>query len=486
VRILPDVGLTYDDVLLVPGRSDVVPKDVDVRSRFTQTIPLNIPVVSAAMDTVTEARLAIALAREGGIGVVHKNLSIAAQAAEIDRVKRSESGLIADPITLRPTAKVREALEIMARYHISGVPITSEDNHLVGILTNRDLRFETNQDRSVSELMTSQNLVTTPPGTTLEQAKARLHQHRIEKLLVVDDDGRLIGLITIKDLEKVQRYPKACKDNRGRLRVAAAVGVSADMLDRATALAEAGVDALVVDSSHGHSVRVLEAVEQLREALPEMPLVGGNVATAQATHDLIAAGCDAVKVGIGPSAICTTRPVTGAGVPQLTAIIDCARAASEHDVPIIADGGVKYSGDITKALAAGAETVMIGSLFAGTDEAPGETILFEGRTYKEVRGMASIAAMKEGSSDRYFQDHVETDTKYVPEGIEARVPHKGALATLVYYLVGGLRSGMGLVGASDLAELREKAVFMRVTSAGLRESHVHDVAISKESPNYQR
>lgn len=486
MRILPDVGLTYDDVLLVPGRSDVVPKDVDVRSRFTQSIPLNIPVVSAAMDTVTEARLAIALAREGGIGVVHKNLSISAQAAEIDRVKRSESGLIADPITLRPTAKVREALEIMARYHISGVPITSDDNHLVGILTNRDLRFETNQDRSVSELMTSENLVTTPPGTTLEQAKARLHQHRIEKLLVVDDDGRLIGLITIKDLEKVQRYPKACKDDRGRLRVAAAVGVSADMLDRATALAEAGVDALVVDSSHGHSVRVLEAVERLREALPEMPLVGGNVATAEATHDLIAAGCDAIKVGIGPSAICTTRPVTGAGVPQLTAIIDCARAAREHDVPIIADGGVKYSGDITKALAAGAETVMIGSLFAGTDEAPGETILFEGRTYKEVRGMASIAAMKEGSSDRYFQDHVETETKYVPEGIEARVPHKGALATLVYYLVGGLRSGMGLVGAGDLAELREKAVFMRVTSAGLRESHVHDVAISKESPNYQR
>jgi len=486
VRILPDVGLTYDDVLLVPGRSDVVPKDVDVASRLTQTIHLNIPVISSAMDTVTEARLAIALAREGGIGVVHKNLTIAAQAAEIDRVKRSESGLIADPITLRPTAKVREALEIMARYHISGVPITSDDNHLVGILTNRDLRFETNQERTVSELMTSQNLVTTPPGTTLEQAKARLHQHRIEKLLVVDDDGRLLGLITIKDLEKVQRYPKACKDDRGRLRVAAAVGVSGDMVDRAVALAEAGVDALVVDSSHGHSVRVLEAVERLRSALPDVPLVGGNVATAQATHDLIAAGCDAIKVGIGPSAICTTRPVTGAGVPQLTAIVDCAQAAREHDVPIIADGGVKYSGDITKALAAGAETVMIGSLFAGTDEAPGETVLFEGRTYKEVRGMASIAAMKEGSSDRYFQDHVETETKYVPEGIEARVPHKGALATLVYYLVGGLRSGMGLVGARDLAELREKATFMRVTSAGLRESHVHDVAISKESPNYQR
>ena len=486
MRILPDVGLTYDDVLLVPGRSDVVPKDVDVASRLTQTIHLNIPVISSAMDTVTEARLAIALAREGGIGVVHKNLTIAAQAAEIDRVKRSESGLIADPITLRPTAKVREALEIMARYHISGVPITSDDNHLVGILTNRDLRFETNQERTVSELMTSQNLVTTPPGTTLEQAKARLHQHRIEKLLVVDDDGRLLGLITIKDLEKVQRYPKACKDDRGRLRVAAAVGVSGDMVDRAVALAEAGVDALVVDSSHGHSVRVLEAVERLRSALPDVPLVGGNVATAQATHDLIAAGCDAIKVGIGPSAICTTRPVTGAGVPQLTAIVDCAQAAREHDVPIIADGGVKYSGDITKALAAGAETVMIGSLFAGTDEAPGETVLFEGRTYKEVRGMASIAAMKEGSSDRYFQDHVETETKYVPEGIEARVPHKGALATLVYYLVGGLRSGMGLVGARDLAELREKATFMRVTSAGLRESHVHDVAISKESPNYQR
>jgi len=472
VKLLPDPGLTYDDVLLVPGKSEVVPKDVDVRTRFARSIDVNIPIVSAAMDTVTEARLAIALAREGGLGVVHKNLSIERQAQEVDKV--------------RPTARVRQALEIMARYHISGVPITDGSGHLVGILTNRDLRFEEDHDRPVRDLMTQDDLVTTPPGITLDAANEKLHEHRIEKLLVVDDEFHLKGLVTIKDIEKIQQFPRACKDERGRLRVAAAVGVSDDLMPRAEALVEQDVDALVIDSSHGHSGRVLAAVEALRERLPEMDIVAGNVATGEGTRDLISAGASAIKVGIGPSAICTTRPVTGAGVPQLTAVMDCARAAAEHDIPVVADGGVRFSGDITKALAAGAQTVMLGSLFAGTEEAPGETVLFEGRTYKEVRGMASIAAMKAGSSDRYFQDHVETETKYVPEGIEGRVPYKGALANLVYMLVGGLQAGMGLCGAADLAELRDKAQFMRVTAAGVRESHVHDVVISKEAPNYQR
>ena len=486
MTVLPDMALSYDDVMLVPGRSGVVPKDADIRSRLTRTICVNIPILSAAMDTVTESRLAIALAQEGGIGVIHKNMPIERQADEVDRVKRSGSGMISNPNTLPPDARVQEALTLMARYRISGVPITDPSGRLVGILTNRDLRFETNVERPVSDLMTKQNLVTVPPGTTLEQAKLELHEHRIEKLLVVDESFHLRGLITIKDIQKIHEFPSACKDGLGRLRVAAAIGVSSDMDERAAAMVEAQVDALVMDSSHGHSEGVLRAVERLRECFPGVQLVAGNVATAAATHDIIAAGADAVKVGIGPSAICTTRVVTGAGLPQFTAVVQCSEEAASHDIPIIADGGVKFSGDITKALAGGADTVMIGSLLAGTEESPGDTILYEGRTYKEVRGMASLAAMKEGSADRYFQDHVETESKYVPEGIEGRVPYKGSLANLVYQLMGGLRAGMGLVGARDLAELRSQSRFVRVTAAGLRESHVHDVDITAEAPNYQR
>ncbi len=485
MKIQDRIALSYNDVLLVPGKSEVLPKDTDVSSYVTRNVRVNIPILSAAMDTVTEARLAIALAQEGGLGVIHKNMSIERQAAEVDRVKRSESGMIVDPITLPPTAKVREALEIMAKYHISGVPIT-QGKKLVGILTNRDLRFETNLDRPVSELMTKENLITTSANITLEEAKKKLHEHRIEKLLVVDEQFNLQGLITLKDIQKTAKFPNACKDELGRLRVGAALGVSADMEERAAALVEAGVDVLVVDSSHGHSKRVLDAVEKLKNMFPDVDLVGGNVATAEGTRDLISAGADAVKVGIGPGTICTTRVVTGAGVPQLTAVMDAAEAAAEYGVPIIADGGITYSGDITKALAAGAHTVMIGSLFAGTEESPGETVLFEGRTYKEYRGMASLGAMKEGSADRYFQDHVETETKFVPEGIEGRVPYKGPLSALVYQLVGGLRAGMGLCGCANLQELREKAQFVRMTPAGLQEAHVHGVLISKEAPNYQR
>ncbi len=482
----PRVALSFDDVTLVPARSTVIPKDIDVRTRLTRTIPLQIPLLSAAMDTVTEARLATALAREGGIGVIHKNMTIAQQAEEVDAVKRSESGMITKPITLGPDALVEDALALMTRYRISGVPITDQHGSLVGILTNRDLRFETDVTRPVHEVMTSKDLVTAPVGTTLDEAKVILHRHRIEKLPVVQDDGRLAGLITIKDIQKQMTFPNACKDDLGRLRVGAAIGASTDVLDRAAALVEAGVDVLVMDSSHGHSENVLRILGEVRAAFPDVQLIGGNVATASGCRDLIAAGVDAVKVGIGPGSICTTRVVTGAGVPQFTAIRDAAEEAAKHGIPVIGDGGIQYSGDIVKAIAAGAESVMIGSLLAGTEEAPGETVLYEGRTYKEYRGMASIAAMKAGSSDRYFQDHVETEAKYVPEGIEARVPYKGPLSALVYQLVGGLKSGMGLVGAAAIADLRSQAEVMRVTPSGLRESHVHDVAIVREAPNYQR
>lgn len=483
---LPPLGLSFDDVLLVPGYSEVLPSQVDVSTRLTRTIRLNIPIVSAAMDMVTEGRLAIALAREGGIGIIHRNLTIEQQAIEVDKVKRSESGMIVDPVTLSPSATVREALELMARYRISGLPIT-EGRKLVGILTNRDLRFETRLDRPVVECMTpADKLVTTREGTTLEEAKSVLHEHRIEKLPVVDEEGNLLGLITIKDIEKVAKYPNACKDDLGRLRVGAALGVGPDTLDRASALVERGVDVLVVDSAHGHSKNVLDTIAKLKETFPDVPVVGGNVATYEGARDLIAAGADAVKVGVGPGSICTTRVVAGAGVPQITAITEAARACAEHDIPLIADGGIKYSGDITKALAAGADAVMIGALFAGTEESPGETVLFRGRTYKEYRGMGSLAAMKEreGSRERYLQQDVEEE-KLVPEGLEGRVPYKGPVAFVVTQLVGGLRAGMGYCGARSIRELQEKARFVRITPAGLRESHPHDIIITEEAPNYQ-
>jgi len=481
-----EVGLSFDDVLLLPGYSDVLPSQVDVSTRLTRSIRLNIPILSAAMDMVTEAPLAIAIAREGGLGVIHRNMSIERQAQEVDRVKRSESGMIVDPVTLGPEATVREALELMAQYKISGLPIT-EGRKLIGILTNRDLRFETNLSRRVCEVMTpAERLITAREGTTLDQAKAILHEHRIEKLPVVDGEGNLRGLITIKDIEKIAKYPNACKDELGRLRCGAAVGVGGEVLERAAALVERGVDAIFVDSAHGHSRNVLETVARLKERFPDVAVIGGNVATSEGARDLIAAGADGVKVGMGPGSICTTRVVAGVGVPQITAILEAVRAAREHDIPVIADGGIKYSGDITKALAAGAESVMIGALFAGTEESPGETVLYRGRTYKEYRGMGSLSAMREreGSRERYLQDDVSTE-KLVPEGLEGRVPYKGPLSVVVTQLVGGLRAGMGYVGARSLAELREKARFIRITSAGLRESHPHDIIITEEAPNYQ-
>jgi IMP dehydrogenase len=483
---VPPLGLSFDDVLLLPGYSEAVPSQVDVRTFLTRTISLSIPILSAAMDLVTEAPLAIALAREGGLGVIHRNMTIERQANEVDRVKRSESGMILDPVTLSPQATVREALELMARYRISGLPIC-QGRRLLGILTNRDLRFETHLSRPVAELMTpAERLITASPGVTLDQARQILHEHRIEKLPVVDAEGNLVGLITIKDIEKIAKYPNACKDELGRLRVGAAVGVGPETLDRAAALVERGVDVLVVDSAHGHSRNVLDTISRLKEAYPQVPVVGGNVATYEGARDVITAGADAVKVGVGPGAICTTRVVTGAGVPQLTAIMEAARAGREAGIPIIADGGIKYSGDITKALAAGAAAVMIGALFAGTEESPGETILFRGRAYKEYRGMGSLAAMREREStrDRYGQEDLEPD-KLVPEGLEGRVPYKGPLAAVVAQLVGGLRAGMGYCGARNLAELQAKARFVRITSAGLRESHPHDIIITEEAPNYQ-
>jgi IMP dehydrogenase len=476
-------GLTFDDVLLVPAYSEILPNEVDTSTLFSRNIQLNIPLCSSAMDTVTEANLAIALAQQGGIGVIHKNLSIQQQAEEVDKVKRSESGMIVDPVTIRDNALVSEALNIMERFKISGVPVVNENGFLVGIITNRDLRFETRFDIPVSEVMTPQPLVTVPVGTTLDEAKVKLQKHRIEKLLVVDEDGHLKGLITVKDIQKAIRYPLAAKDDLGRLRCAAAIGATGDFLERAQALVNSRVDAIVIDTAHGHSSRVIEAVKIVKAKLG-VEVIAGNVATAEATKALIEAGVDAVKVGIGPGSICTTRVVTGAGVPQITAIDECVNAAKGTGVPIIADGGIKFSGDVSKAIVAGADCVMIGSLFAGTAESPGETILFQGRTFKSYRGMGSIGAMKQGSSDRYSQEGTVADSKYVPEGIEGRVAYKGTLSDMVTQLVGGLKSGMGYTGCKNIKEMQENAKFIRITSAGLRESHVHDVIITKEAPNY--
>ena len=478
-------GLTFDDVLLVPAYSEVLPGEVDTRTKFSRGIELNIPLCSSAMDTVTEAALAIALAQQGGIGVIHKNFSIEQQAEEVDKVKRSESGMIVDPVTIIETALVSEALDIMGRYKISGVPVVNTDGLLVGIITNRDLRFETRFNIPVSEVMTPQPLVTVPVGTTLDEAKVKLQKHRIEKLLVVDDDGHLKGLITVKDIQKAIRFPHAAKDSLGRLRCAAAIGATGDYLERAEALVNSRVDAIVIDTAHGHSSRVIEAVRSVKAKFPELQLVAGNVATAVATKELLSAGVDAVKVGIGPGSICTTRVVTGAGVPQIMAITECVDAAKGSGAPVIADGGIKFSGDVAKAIAAGADCVMIGSLFAGTEEAPGEVILFQGRNFKTYRGMGSIGAMKKGSSDRYSQEATVVDSKYIPEGIEGRVAYKGTVAEMVTQLVGGLRSGMGYTGCRSISELQENAKFVRITSAGLRESHVHDVIITKEAPNYR-
>jgi IMP dehydrogenase len=478
-------ALTFDDVSLVPARSGVLPTDVDTTTKFTRNISVNIPISSAAMDTVTESHLAIAIAQQGGIGVVHKNFSIEAQRDEVDKVKRSESGMIVDPVTMTPDHQISEAMEMMNRYHISGVPIVETNGHLVGILTNRDLRFETRLDLPISEVMTKENLITVPVGTTLQEARAILQKHRVEKLLVVDNNYRLKGLITVKDIQKAIKYPLAAKDDLGRLRVAAAVGATGAFLERAEEMVRARVDALVVDTAHGHTEGVISAVKKLKSRFPEIDVIAGNIATTEAARDLISAGADAIKVGMGPGSICTTRVVSGAGVPQITAILDCARAARGSGVPVVADGGIKYSGDITKAIAAGADSVMIGSLFAGTDESPGEIILFQGRSFKAYRGMGSLSAMKQGSRDRYGQGPEVQLAKLVPEGIEGRVPHKGPLSSLVHQLVGGLRAGMGYSGCSTIKELQERARFIRVTSAGLRESHVHDVIITKEAPNYQ-
>jgi len=477
-------ALTFDDVLLVPAHSRILPGHVDTRTSLTRKITLNVPLVSSAMDTVTESRLAVALAQEGGMGIIHKNLPIAEQASEIDKVKRSESGMIVDPVTMRPDQKVYEALDAMSRYRISGLPVVDEGGKLVGILTNRDLRFCTQEEIPIRELMTSENLVTVPKGTTLEQAKELLHKHRIEKLPVVDAQFRVVGLITVKDIQKQIKYPFACKDELGRLRVGAALGIAKDTLDRAAALVDARVDLLVVDTAHGHSEGVLQMIGTLREKYPDLQLVGGNVATESGAQALIERGVDAVKVGVGPGSICTTRIVTGAGVPQITAIGAAAGVCDAAGVPLIADGGVKFSGDIVKALAAGAHAVMIGSLFAGTEESPGETVLYQGRTFKEYRGMGSLGAMKRGSSDRYFQDEFD-ERKLVPEGIEGRVPYKGPLSALIGQLVGGLRAGMGYTGCRDIESLRRDARFVRITAAGLRESHAHDVIITKEAPNYR-
>ncbi len=476
-------GLTFDDVLLLPARSGIVPAQADTRTCLSRGIALNIPIVSAAMDTVTESHLAIALAREGGIGIIHRNMPIERQAEEVDRVKRSESGMIVDPVTMAPEQRIYEALDVMRRFRISGVPIT-RNGRLVGILTNRDLRFETNNDQQISNVMTKENLITVPVGTTLEDAERILHQHRVEKLLVVDDDYNLKGLITVKDIQKRRKYPNAAKDQQGRLRVGAAIGAGRDYLERAQELVRKKADVLAVDTAHGHSERVLEVIRNVKRTLPDVQLIAGNVATYEGARDLIGLGADGIKVGIGPGSICTTRVVTGAGVPQITAIIECARAAHEAGVPLIADGGIKYSGDVTKAIAAGADCVMIGSLFAGTEESPGETILYQGRTFKSYRGMGSIGAMSISSADRYAQD-ANGGGKLVPEGIEGRVPFKGALAELVYQLVGGLKSGMGYTGAANIRELQQKARFLRISPAGLRESHVHDVIITKEAPNYR-
>ena len=476
--------LTFDDVLLVPAFSEVLPKETDVSSPLTRTIRLNIPLVSAAMDTVTESRTAISMAQEGGIGIIHRNMTVSEQAGEVDKVKKSESGMILNPITMSPEQKIYEALEVMKKYRISGVPIT-KNGKLVGILTNRDLRFEKQLDEKISSVMTKDRLITVPVGTTLEASKEILHKNRIEKLLVVDEQNNLKGLITIKDIEKMRKYPHSCKDPLGRLRVGAAIGTGKDREERTEALIKAGVDVLVIDTAHGHSRDVLAAVRDTKANFPDCQLIGGNVATREGTLDLIKAGVDAVKVGVGPGSICTTRVIAGVGIPQLSAIIETSGVSERYGVPVIADGGIKFSGDITKAIAAGAHTVMIGNLFAGTDESPGEIVLYQGRSYKVYRGMGSIEAMKEGSKDRYFQGDVESEAKLVPEGIEGRVPYRGALSYAIQQLIGGMKAGMGYLGAGNIQELQQKAKFIRITSSGLRESHVHDVIITKEAPNYR-
>jgi IMP dehydrogenase len=483
-KIPPDESYSFDDVLLIPNYSDILPKDCNVSTRLTRNLKLNIPIVSAAMDTVTETQVAISMAREGGIGFIHRNMSIENQAMEVDQVKKSESGMIIDPVTIHPDRPVHEVLALMAKYRISGVPVTKGDQ-LVGIVTNRDLRFETDMDKAVSEVMTKDNLVTVSEGISLQESKKLLHQHRIEKLLVVDAKGRLKGMITIKDIEKIKKYPNACKDHMGRLRVGAAVGVGEDRTQRAEALLNAGADVIVIDTSHGHSKNVIETVRELKSTFSDIELVAGNVGTAKGAEDLIKAGIDAVKIGIGPGSICTTRIVAGIGVPQITAIMNCKAVANKSGIPLIADGGIKFSGDVTKAIAAGAHAVMIGGLFAGTEESPGEMILFQGRSYKVYRGMGSLEAMKKGSKDRYYQTEQEEDDKLVPEGIVGRVPYRGSLAANIHQLIGGLKAGMGYVGCANIEELREKGRFLKITAAGLRESHVHDVIITKEAPNYR-
>lgn len=477
-------ALTFDDVLLLPAHSKILPTKVDIRSKLTREIEINIPIISAAMDTVTESELAIALAREGGIGIIHKNMPPSKQAAEVDRVKRSESGMILDPITLSPEQPIREALRVMQHYQISGIPLI-KGKKLVGIITNRDLRFEENLDRPISDLMTSKNLITAPEGTTLEEAKHILQKHRIEKLLVVDKQGNLKGLITVKDIQKKAKYPHACKDKHGRLRVGAAIGVGKEALERAQELINSKVDIIVIDTAHGHSQKVMDTIKEFKSAFPHINLIAGNIATAEAAKDLVKCGADAVKVGIGPGSICTTRVVTGVGVPQITAIMEVAKALKGSGIPIISDGGIKFTGDIPKAIAAGADAVMIGSLFAGTTESPGETILWDGRRYKQFRGMGSLGAMMQGSKDRYFQENVSEKEKFVPEGIEGRVPYRGPLSETVFQMVGGLRAAMGYTGCRNIAELKTKAKFVKISLAGLRESHPHDVEITKESPNYR-
>lgn len=477
-------ALTYDDILLVPAKSAVLPREVDVRTRLTRNIELNIPLISAAMDTVTESEMAIAMAREGGIGILHKNMTIQRQVDEVLRVKRSESGMILEPVTVRPNQRVRDVLALMKKYSISGIPVVDKSNRLIGIITNRDLRFEPDESALVEEIMTKENLITAPVGTTLQQAERILQKHKVEKLPVVDKAGVLKGLITFKDILKKRKHPHACKDKHGRLRVGAAVGITGDTLERVEALMQADVDVIVVDTAHGHSRGVLEMVRRIRKKFPELELIGGNVGTAEATRDMIRAGVDAVKVGIGPGSICTTRVVAGVGVPQVTAVMECSKAAARSGVPIIADGGIKQTGDIAKAIAAGADSVMIGGLFAGVDESPGEKVLYEGRSYKIYRGMGSLEAMKQGSKDRYFQDAEDDIQKLVPEGIEGRVPYKGPLGDTVYQMIGGLRAAMGYCGCATIDEMKKKARFVRMTEAGLRESHPHDVAITKEAPNY--
>ncbi|MEA3424558.1 MAG: IMP dehydrogenase [Bacillota bacterium] len=476
-------GLTYDDVLLIPQRSEVLPSHVDLKTRVTNKIKINIPIMSAGMDTVTEARLAIAIAREGGIGVIHKNMSVKKQALEVDKVKRSEHGVIVDPFFLSPEDKIKDALELMGRYRISGVPIVDENMILKGILTNRDVRFESDYDKSIDQAMTKENLVVAKEGTSLKEAEKILKSRKIEKLPLVDDEGKLKGLITIKDIEKVTIYPNRATDDKGRLLAGAAVGIGKDLNSRVEALIKSGVDLIVLDSAHGHSVNIINSVKKIKDKYPELQVVAGNIATAEATVELIKAGADAVKIGIGPGSICTTRVVAGVGVPQITAIYDCAKAAKEYNIPIIADGGIKYSGDIVKAIAAGADLVMLGSLFAGTEESPGETIMYKGRSFKSYRGMGSIGAMQAGSKDRYFQNDT---AKFVPEGVEGRVPYRGVLKEIIYQLLGGIKSGMGYCGTKDIQDLKENGKFMKITNAGLKESHPHDVQITEEPPNYSR